>query len=366
MKLKVKDLCSFMESWAPAGYAASWDRVGLHTGHPESEVHTVLVSLSVTSETVQEAKRHGAQMIIAHHPLLFRPLESLREDRPHSRLCAEIIRSNIACFSAHTNLDAAVGGVNDILAEKIGLQQTKPLLQDESQKQLKLITFVPESSVDTLRGSLAEAGAGTIGRYTHCSFQHSGIGTFFAGDGTDPVLGEKNTLNREPELRLEMILPYSKKTPVLKALLKSHPYEEPAYDLIALENPDPYMGLGRQGSLEEPVALSDFAKHVRKVLQLPHLICYGENDRTVQTVAVLGGSGGKLIAAIPAGIDVYVTGDIGHHDAELATARGLACVDAGHWGTELPVVETMKKKLKAAFPALSVISFLEKAPGTFM
>ena len=364
MNLNVQTVINFMESWAPPGFASSWDTVGLHTGNPSSPVKAVLVCLSVTPEAVAQAKEQGAQLIIAHHPLIFRPLKSLREDTPHGRLCADLVRHQIACFSAHTNLDIAEGGVNDVLAEKLGLQEIAPLFKDDSQKQLKFFTFLPADQVDALRDALADAGAGIIGGYSHCSFQSEGQGSFFAGQGTNPYTGGRDQLNVEEEVKLEMILPEAKKATVLKALLKHHPYEEPAYDLIALENPDPHRGLGRMGSLETAIPLAAFAEEVKKALALPYLTYYGAGDKMVQHVAVLGGSGGKLVASVPFDTDVYVTGDLGYHDAELAASRGLACVDAGHWGTELPIVEEVTKRLKEAFPEIEIIPWFEAAPGT--
>lgn len=364
MRYKVNDICRFMEEWAPPKLAAEWDSVGLQTGDPVQEVSAVVTCLSVTPEVVAEAKAVGANMIVAHHPLIFRPLATLREDYPHARLCADIIRNRIACFAAHTNLDITDGGVNDILAARLGLTKIKPLFRDESQKQLKLITFVPQDHLERLRDTLAQAGAGVIGDYSHCSFQSEGLGSFLPHDAAQPFSGDKGKLNLEAEIRLEMILPAALSGQVIQALMNHHPYDEPAFDLIALENPNRRVGLGRQGQLESPVTLAAFADQVKEALALPHLMVYGAEDRPIRKVALLGGSGGKLVGKLPADVDVYVTGDVSYHDAEAAHLRDVACVDAGHWGTELPVVTEMAVRLEKAFPSMKVHAFLEEAPGS--
>ncbi|NLN91830.1 MAG: Nif3-like dinuclear metal center hexameric protein [Candidatus Hydrogenedens sp.] len=363
MSYKVKDICNFMEEWAPEKLAADWDNVGLQTGDPVQEVNAVLTCLSVTPEALEEAKDMGANMIVAHHPLIFRPIKTLREDYPHARLCAEILRNRIACFVAHTNLDITEGGVNDILATKLGLTKIKPLFRDDSQRQFKLITFVPKDHVDRLRDALALAGAGVIGDYSHCSFQSEGMGSFQPLEAAKPFSGEKGQLNLEPEIRLEMIVPAATSAKILQALMNHHPYEEPAYDLIALENPNRRIGLGRQGILEEPMSLAVFGKKVRDALCLPHLVYYGQGEKKVRKVALLGGSGGKMVGKLPENTDVYVSGDVGYHDAETAQLRDIACIDAGHWGTEQPVVMEMKERLQEAFPQITVSAFLETAPG---
>lgn len=364
MRVTVGEICRLMDAWAPPELACDWDKAGLHTGNPKTEVMGVLVCLTVTPEALRTAQQRGANLIIAHHPLIWEPLKSLRADDPQARLCVEIAAANIACFSAHTNLDKARGGVNDTLAERLGLQDCAPLLASDKGTFFKLVTFVPESHVDSLRDALAAAGAGVIGNYTHCSFHAPGTGSFTPNTLASPYSGIKEMLNHESELRFEMLVDRTVLAPVLQALQKAHPYEEPAYDLIPLANRDHTIGLGRLGVLNKSMKLGDFAELVRTTLGLPHVIRYGAPNRRVRHVAVLGGSGGSSISGLPEETDVFVSGDIGYHDAQTALMRGICCIDAGHAGTELPVLNIIRMRLRQAWKKLPVFIFREKPFGT--
>lgn len=357
--VRVKDVCSAMEAWAPASLAYEWDTVGLSVGNPEGEVSRALVALSVTRDTFKAAKKAHAQMIVAHHPLLFKPLKALRTDDPHTRLCLDIAAENMACFSAHTNLDLATGGVNDILADRLGLQSTSPLIPAPGGHQVKLVTFVPEFHLEKVRNEVCRAGAGVIGGYTHCTFSTSGVGTFMPGEGTQPFSGRKMDVNEEPEKRLEVLVPKSQLSQVLAALFESHPYEEVAYDVIPLENRDPTVGLGRRGTLASPRLLDEFAKEVRKALDTPHVRMVGQGKRRISTVGVLGGSGGGELAKLPAGLDVLVTGDIKYHQAQQALDQGIGIIDAGHAATEKWSVQAIAGYLRNRLPALKVSTYIE-------
>lgn len=363
MRYFVKDICDFMESWAPPKLAYPWDRIGLQTGEPAQSVRNVLVCLTVTMDVIRLARKTGTTMIISHHPLIWEPLHHLRLDDPHSRLCVELVSASIACFVAHTNLDVTQGGVNDVLAHILELNHCKPLLSLEHLKQLKLVTFLPEAYVDEVRNALAAAGAGVIGDYTHCSFQTEGMGTFVPGAHTNPFSGEKNRLNREPEIRLEMVTDSWHLGRVLEALQKSHPYEEPAFDFIPLANSVNEVGLGRYGHLKAPLRLDSFAQEVRVRLKLPYVQIHGNPAQKVETIAVLSGSGKKLIDEIPSFIDAVVSGDLGYHDIQTALSKGLAYIDAGHAGTELPIVKVIAQRLRSAFKGISVRVYLEPPSG---
>lgn len=360
MTFTVGDICAFMDAWAPPGWAYEWDRVGLQVGSVTQPVTKVLVCLTVTPKAINAAKRKRASMIIAHHPLIWTPLTALRSDDPQTRLCLDLCQSGIACFAAHTNLDVAPDGVNAALAETLGLRQREILFREKHLRQVKLITFVPETHLDAVRNTLAHAGAGIIGDYTHCSFYSPGTGTFLPGADSNPFVGDKETMNEEPELRLEMILDHARLGKVLRALYAAHPYEEPAYDLIPLENVNDQAGLGQIGMLKKNMPLRSFASFVREALATPHVTVHGAGKRTVRRVAVAGGSGGGLIARLPDDTDVFVTGDVGYHHAEMARLRGIACIDAGHVATEQPVVAEIATRLRHAFPALATTAFSEK------
>lgn len=361
MKPDVKAICAFMNTWAPPGLAYPWDRVGLQTGNPSRHVETVLVCLTVTREALAAALRAKAEMIIAHHPLIWTPLKTLCQDAPTATLCLELVRADIACFAAHTNLDIAPGGVNDALAGRLGLRDGVPLFRDEHLQQVKVVTFVPESHRNMIRDALAGAGAGVIGDYTHCSFNAAGTGTFLPGDAANPYLGGKGVVNQAPEWRLEMVADKARLSLIIKALYQAHPYEEPAYDIIPLENPNKALGLGVLGHLEKKTSLAAFSRHVCRVLGLEHVHVYGAGNKAVASVAALAGSGGSYIERLPEDVDVYVSGDISYHAAEAALLRGIPCIDAGHRGTELPIVDGIAKRLRKEFRGLAVKTFKERA-----
>lgn len=363
MTYTVRQICDFMENWAPPELAYSWDKIGLQTGAQSHNVTAVLVCLTVTPEALKAAHNMRADMIVAHHPLIWNPLTHLRDDDPQTKLSLNVAASGMACFVAHTNLDIADGGVNDALADRLGLIDCKPLFPADHVTQIKLTTFVPGDHADRLRDALAAAGAGVIGDYTHCSFQCPGTGTFMPNDQATPFSGCKGRLNKEEEVRIEMLLDRPRLRAVVEALYNTHPYEEPAYDLFPLVNHRKSLGLGRYGTLPEPMRLDKFTAFVRKSLNLAYVQQYGSPHKIVRTVGVLGGSGGKFIESLPPSVDVYISGDIGYHEALGAALQGAACIDAGHAGTEIPVLEVIQKRLKHAFIGIPVKIFREKPLG---
>lgn len=359
MTITVDTICRAMDAWAPQSLAYEWDRVGLQIGEPGQPVKRVLTCLTVTAAAVARAERFKADMIVAHHPILFSPLKTLRTNDPHTRLCLRLVAANIACFAAHTNLDVAPGGVNTLLAETLGLREIAPLIPIPRAAQVKLVTFVPESHLPPLRTALCEAGAGQIGNYTECTFTTPGRGTFRPGVGANPFSGRAGMLNEETEVRLETLVPKARLSSVLQALRATHPYEEPAFDIVNLENRDNRFGLGARGCLEHPMGLRDFAESVRQALDLSHTRFVGDPKRPVSRVAVCGGAGGGEIAAIPPDIDVYVTGDLKYHEADGAMERGLALVDAGHDGTERNIAGAIARYLKRAVRGIETKAFIE-------
>ena len=363
MTWRVSDVKGVMDNWAPPAWAASWDRVGLQAGRPDLAVTGVALCLSVTPGVVTAAKAAGANMIVAHHPLIWDPIRALRTDDPLVRMCLDSAAGGMACRAAHTNLDAAPGGVNDTLAAALGLEKTKPLFAADEAKQVKLVVFVPESHLAQVRDAVGAAGAGVIGAYTHCSFSAPGVGTFLPGDGAQPFSGETGKLNEEPERRFETLVPNARLGAVLRALFQAHPYEEVAYDVIPLENTDPLVGLGRVGELSETMDGGAFVEHARKCLSpAPIRAVSPGTGRRVRRVAVLGGSGGDMIARMPPDVDAYVTGDVKYHDALTAQMRNLLVVDGGHHGTEVLVLPEIARRLNAALEGLPVTVVGERDP----
>tara|TARA_R110001592_G_scaffold158063_2_gene389078 strand:- start:212 stop:1318 length:1107 start_codon:yes stop_codon:yes gene_type:complete len=359
MPATVKTICNAMEAWAPSCLAYDWDRVGLQIGRPEAPVERVLTCLTVTDQVVSKATQWGANMIVAHHPILFSPLKALRTDDVHTQRCLQLAQHEIACFAAHTNLDVVPDGVNTLLAETLGLEAVVPLVPAPKAALVKLITFVPATHEAALREALARAGAGQIGNYSDCSFSTPGTGTFLPGPGSDPFTGKQGVLSHELELRFEMVVPKSILGQVLTALREAHPYEEPAFDVVALENTDPRIGMGARGQLANPMKLSDFAQHVCQVLKLKHVRMVGRGGDSIQRVALCGGAGGGEISSMPVDIDVYVTGDLKYHEADMARDRGLALIDAGHVGTERGIATHIARYLKRTVPGIEVKPIVE-------
>jgi len=355
----VQDVCNAIDALAPPSLAYSWDRCGLHVGEPDAEVRGVLVALTVTRETFVAARRARAQLIVSHHPLIWEPLKQLRTDDPHTRLCLDIAASGIACYAAHTNLDVVPGGVNTAIADRLKLCAQSPLLSVPQAAQVKLVTFVPDSHLASVREAVCAAGAGVIGDYRYCSFSAAGIGTFLPDENSDPYLGRKHVINEENERRFEVIVTKARLSRVLEALHASHPYDEVAYDIAVLDNLDPSIGLGVQGNLERPMTLGNFAKYVRRALGARHVRVVGSNDTRVHTIGVIGGSGAGEIARIPHSVDVLVTGDVRYHDALAAQDRGLAIIDAGHAAAEKWVVPALAEHLRLHCKKLRVSTYVE-------
>lgn len=361
--VRVRDVCDMMDAWAPPAWAESWDRVGLQIGRPDQPVSGVGVCLSVTEETARRAQGQEINLIVAHHPVIWTPFRALRMDEPQARLCVELAADGMAVFAAHTNLDVAPGGVNEQLALRIGLEKTEPLFPAAGALQVKLVTFVPESHLEAVRGAVCDAGAGVIGDYTHCSFSAPGTGTFLPGDNASPWSGAHGRVNEEPERRFEVLVPKARLGRAVAALLSVHPYEEPAYDVFPLDNTIPGVGLGRVGSLPAPEEARVFAERVRRALVAPGArAVLPDPEAPVRRVAVLGGSGGGETGRIPADVDAYVTGDVRYHDALTARERLLTVVDAGHHATETPVLPEIARRIANAFPALSVAVLPEPDP----
>jgi dinuclear metal center YbgI/SA1388 family protein len=357
--VNVRDICTAIDELAPPALAYEWDRAGLNIGNPEWPVTGVLVALTVTPEAAKKALRNRHEMIVSHHPVIWEPLHSLRSDVPHTRMCLELAHARVACYSAHTSLDVAPGGVNDTLAALLELRDCRPLFPVPHAGMVKLITFVPEKHLGAVREAVCRAGAGAIGEYTHCTFSAEGIGTFCPSEDARPFSGERQRLNEEPERRFETLAPKARASAVVKALLEAHPYEEVAYDLVPLENKDAGVALGVRGRIETAMTLEAFAEHVRERLGLSHVRVVGRLSRRVRRVAVMGGSGGGKVADLPAETDVFVTGDVGYHDALAAHARGIALIDAGHAGTEKCAVTLLAQHLRKHFPKLRISSYEE-------
>jgi dinuclear metal center YbgI/SA1388 family protein len=296
---------------------------------------------------VSAAVQSNTNMIIAHHPLIFKGITNIRTDMHHGQLLARLLKADIAVYAAHTNLDIAANGVNDVLVERLQLRQAQPLSVSYTEKLVKLVVFVPQTHVEQVRRAIIQAGAGHIGNYSNCTFQSDGMGTFLPLTGANPFIGEQGKLEVVPEFRLETIMPEKISRRVIKSMCKAHPYEEVAYDIYPLHNVGPVAGLGRIGKLAQAVSFADFIFQVKAALGIGQVSAVGSTTKMISKVAVCGGSGAGLIGkAVFAGADVLVTGDVKYHDAQDALAAGIAIIDAGHFSTEQPVIAHVAEYLK--------------------
>ncbi|UOQ42499.1 Nif3-like dinuclear metal center hexameric protein [Halobacillus salinarum] len=319
------------EKWSPKSLAFDWDNVGLQVGTLHKPINKVMITLDVLENVVEEAIEKNIDLIIAHHPLLFVSLKQINLDTPKGRVIQKLIQHDITVYAAHTNLDIAEGGVNDVLAEALDLHELQPLIPTGEDDLYKLAVFVPEDHAEKVRDAVSEAGAGYIGNYSHCTFQIAGEGSFMPQEGTNPFLGKQGTLEKVKEKRIETIVPKSKLNQVIQAMQTAHPYEEAAYDLYQLENKGEKIGVGRIGVLERPMTLERLAEKVKEKYQIPALRVTGNLNKNAKKVAILGGSGEKYIhQAGQMGADVYITGDMTFHMAQDAQEMGLSVIDPGH------------------------------------
>ncbi len=352
----IRQIADALEGWAPPASAQSYDNVGLQVGRPERHVRRALVALDLTPAVVNEAEAVEAQLVVTHHPLLFRPLKSLTPGSLPSALALRLAEAGIALYAAHTNLDAAPGGVSFALAEQLGLEHVS-FLGGMDETLVKLVTFVPEAHVEAVRAALAEAGAGRIGDYTACAFASAGTGHFRPGEGTDPHIGEAGgDLEAVAEIRLETEVARWDLGRAARALEAAHPYEEVAYDVYPVEQQNTRAGLGALGRLREAVPLRSFLRHVAERLEAESLRYAGDPAQHVHTVAVCGGAGSDLrTRAMRADADAYVTADVKYHDYfDVLAADGapqMALIDAGHYETEAAAEVLLRRWLAERFPA---------------
>lgn len=341
-----KDIVSIIENIAPVHLAEEWDNSGWQVGDPRAEVSKVLLALDVDAVVVQEAVEKEVDLIISHHPLLMKGIKNIRLDQPSGAMIAQLITNNIGVYAAHTNLDSAAGGVNQQLAQRLGLQNIEILHPAKGEKYFKLVVFVPIQEIETVRQAISQAGAGWIGNYSDCTFGVRGTGTFRPLAGTNPYIGQQGQLAQVEEIRLETIVSNRKVKKVVSSMLQAHPYEEVAYDLYPLENQPATVGLGRIGQLKEAKSFADYIITVKEALGLAAVKVGGSMWKDVSKVAVCGGSGAELWPLAAAkGAEVYITGDIKYHTAQDMLAAGLNFIDAGHFATEHIILPELQKKL---------------------
>ncbi len=358
--MNVRDVMAALDTIAPPYLAFDKDPTGLLIGDGSASVSKVVVALDITLPVVEQAKASGAEMVIAHHPLIYNPLKTARGDDPHPGptvlACA---KAGIAVACAHTNWDVAPGGVNDVLAGLLELQNIRPLRITYREPLVKIAVFVPNDPQkdyqEILLEAMGEAGGGVIGLYDRSGFWASGTGTFRPLEGAKPYIGSVGRPEYVEEYRLEMIAPESKWRTVVQAMKAAHPYEEVAYDVYPLRNVAAEFGIGRIGELAEPMPVDAFQAQVANALHFDAIRLAGPRNGTVRTVAVCGGAGAELMPdAVAAGADILVTSDVRHHEFIEADGRGFLLMDAGHAATESPGAEELARRLATALPEISV------------
>ncbi len=351
--MQVREITGHIESFAPLSYQESYDNAGLQTGHPDQEVTAVLICIDITDAVIEEALRLKANLIISHHPLIFSGLKKLTGSNYTERLVIEAIRQNLSIYAAHTNLDAVHTGVNHKIGEKLGLKNTG-ILVPMADHLRKLVFFVPADHADTVRQEIFKAGAGHIGAYDMCSFCASGEGTFRGSEESDPFVGEKGTMHTEPEFRVETIFPKERENQIIHALIRSHPYEEVAYDIYPLANKYYRAGSGAIGELEKPLDEQSFLRLLKERFNTPVIRHTGLLDKKIKRIALCGGSGSFLLpGAIASGADAFVSGDFKYHQFFDADRRILVA-DIGHYESEQFTKEIFYELLTKKFTKFAV------------
>ena len=341
------ELVAYLDEFAPLGRALPDDNSGLQWGDLCRDEPALLLALDFNEKVLEEALGRGITFILTHHPFLYRPLQRLNWHNKREALIMRAIREGITLFAAHTNLDVASRGVSQALGELLNITKMQPLCLTGRGELEKLVVFVPEGYEERVRNALAEAGAGWIGNYSHCSYQVLGTGTFLPREGASPFTGLQGSLEKVREYRLETIFYRYCRQRVLEALKAVHPYEEVAYDLYPLANEGEVWGLGRIGCLAEEMTLGQLAERCNQLLEPDFLNVLGDLEALVEKVAVLGGSGAEYIpVALQNGAEVFISGDIKFHAAQEAALEGMSVIDAGHAATERPVLQVLARFLK--------------------
>lgn len=350
----VRDVARWLDDFAPLRLAESWDNVGLLWGDADAVVRRIMTCLTVTNRSAREAIDEGAELIVSHHPVLFRGAKRVTAGHQETGMLWSLARAGVSILSPHTAFDNTVEGINDGLAQRLGLVDVRPLRPTPAEPAFKVVVFTPDNECDAVRGAAFAAGAGRIGAYEECSFSIPGEGTFLGGEGSNPSVGSAGRRETVREQRLEFVCPGNRLAGVLAAVRKSHSYEEPAIDVFPLHGLQGPPGAGRLGRLASPTTLEELARRTAAVLPAPGLQFVGEPSRRVENVAIVCGAGDDFLGeAARVGADVFLTGEARFHRALEADALGIALIVAGHHATERPGVEDLAGRIAHAFPGLS-------------
>jgi dinuclear metal center YbgI/SA1388 family protein len=355
--MRVKDIAQEIEKVVPLGLAQGWDNVGLLLGSADKTVKRILLTIDITGDVLNEAKRLRTDLILSYHPVIWDGLKKITAEGPTDTVY-ELIRAGIAVFTIHTALDAAQGGVNDGLADIIGIQNAKPIgdyVNNPAGDNYKLVVFVPIDSANKVAEAIFAAGAGHIGNYSHCGFSAQGHGTFLPLEGARPTIGKRGTFEKVTESRFETIVPAAKLAKVINAMLNTHPYEVPAYDIFKLESEKNKFGLGRIGQLAKPLPLKTIIAKIKRQTGAKAIGVIGPEKKLVRSAAVCAGSCGKIINLVIAQkADLYVTGELKHHQALAAQEAGLTVICLSHTVSERFILKKLARQLQKTLPAIRI------------
>ncbi len=352
--MNIQQVADFLETLAPSSLQEDYDNCGLLTGNALQQCTGIICALDVTPEVVAEAAAKRCNLVVSHHPVLFGSIRRLTGKNSTEETILSAIRKDIALYAIHTSLDNVLYGVNGKIASRLGLQHTA-VLQHKEKTLKKIYSFVPADYALQVRHALFAAGGGQIGQYSECSFNSEGTGTFKAGEGSNPFVGEKGSQHEEKEIRVEMVFPAAAEQAILSALRASHPYEEVAYDVVSLDNTHPAIGSGLVGKLPFAMGEKEFLAFLSEVFEVPAIRHTAFRNRNIQKLALCGGSGSFLISkALASGADAYVTADIRYHQFFDAQNQMLLC-DVGHYESEQFTIGLLQEVLEQKFPNFAVL-----------
>ncbi|MCD6224233.1 MAG: Nif3-like dinuclear metal center hexameric protein [Deltaproteobacteria bacterium] len=349
MKAIVKDIIKAMQTIAPSSFAEKWDNVGLQVGEKDWAIKKIWIALDPLKEIVEAACKKEVDLLITHHPLIFKPLKCVDLSTTAGSIINMAICNRMAIFSAHTNLDKARGGINDILADIIGLKNLKVLNKPVETEKFKLVVYVPVEHEKRVFETLFESGVGKIGDYTCCTFRNYGTGTFKPGSDSKPFTGKIGEISHTDESRIELVVEKNNLKQLIENVGKHHPYETPAYDIYPLfeSETESSAGLGRIGETSGKVSLLSLAKNIKKKLGIKYIKIAGRPDLTISKVAVCSGSGSSLMDDfLVSGAEIFISGDLGYHNARAVEAADRGLIDIGHFASEHIIVKHLAEKLR--------------------
>ncbi len=355
--MKVSDIAQTIEAIIPAALAQDWDNVGLLVGDADATVKNILLAIDVTKDVLAEARRLKADMIVSYHPVIWDGLKKITAQGPTATVY-NLIKSGIAVYSIHTSLDVLAGGVNDGLAEILGIENAEPLgdfVQNPAGDTYKLAVFVPIEATAKLANAIYAAGAGNIGNYSHCGWSTEGTGTFKPLKDSNPTIGSKGRIEKVREMRLEAVVPVAKLDSVIAAMKKAHPYETPAFDVFRMHDPRGRFGLGRVGKLAKPMRVGPLIERIKKATGAKAVGLVGDPKRMVKSAAVCAGTCGSILnKVIAAKADLYLTGELKHHQALAAQEAGLTCICLSHTVSERFILKKLSRELKNRLKSVTI------------